>query len=63
MDILQESLFLRLLARYERTFGEAPPFRTASLGDAIDYMRDRLGACENATIAEFGRSGYRQPPL
>jgi len=42
MDILQETLFNRLLARYERTFGELPPFRVATLSDAIAYMKDRL---------------------
>jgi len=45
MDILQETLFRRLLDRYERTFGELPPFRTATLDDAIAYMRKRLGEC------------------
>ena len=43
MDILQETLFERLLSRYERTFGELPPFKVMTLGDAISYMRDRLG--------------------
>lgn len=43
MEILQETLFKRLLARYERVFGNPPPFKAATLDDAIDYLRTRLG--------------------
>ena len=43
MDILQETLFRRLLDRYEKRFGELPPFQVATLTEAIAYMRERLG--------------------
>lgn len=44
MWALQEATFRRLEARYERTFGEPPPFTVATLDDAIGLLRERLGA-------------------
>lgn len=43
-DLLQQASFERLLARYERTFGTAPPLAVATLDEAIAYMRARLAA-------------------
>lgn len=42
MNVLLETAFDRLLSRYERTFGEAPPFTAATAEEAIEFMRRRL---------------------
>lgn len=42
MNVVLESAFDRLLTKYERTFGEPPPFTAATAEEVIAYMRRRL---------------------
>lgn len=39
---VQEVMFARLLSRYEKAGLGEPPFRAASLDEAVRYMKDRL---------------------
>lgn len=47
MNVLLETAFNRLLTKYERTFGEQPPFTNATAEEVIAHMRERLAAHEN----------------
>jgi hypothetical protein len=52
MSTLQEITFLRLLPKYERVFGEPPPFTATTVDDAVAFMRDRLlGQCDPDQLA------------
>ncbi len=44
MSLLQEATLDRLWARYEREFGAPPPIQSATLDEAIAYLRDALEA-------------------
>ena len=55
MNLLQEAILDRLWARYERAFGVPPPMRSASLVDAIAFLRAALD-----TPAANGPSGESQ---
>jgi hypothetical protein len=46
---LQEVLFERLRHRYERACQDEPPFRSASVDEALSYLRQRLSQGEDAT--------------
>jgi len=46
MNVLLETAFHRLLSKYERTFGDAPPFTAATADEVVDYMRRRLREAE-----------------
>jgi len=61
MNVLLETAFHRLLSRYERTFGDVPPFTATSAEEAVDYMRRRLR--ETAAGADFRarRAAAAQP--
>ncbi|MDX1484330.1 MAG: hypothetical protein R3229_07600 [Alphaproteobacteria bacterium] len=48
MNVLLETAFNRLLSRYERTFGEQPPFTRATAEEVIAYMRRRLAEHERS---------------
>ena len=45
MSLLQEATLDRLWARYEREFGAPPPIQSATLDEAIAYLRNALEAC------------------
>jgi hypothetical protein len=52
MSALQEIAFQRLLPKYERVFGEPPPFTAATVDEAVAFMRDRLrGHLADARLA------------
>jgi hypothetical protein len=42
MSTFQEITFHRLLPKYERVFGEPPPFTATTVDEAVAFMRDRL---------------------
>jgi len=42
MDVLLDATFDRLLSKYERTFGEPPPYDAASADEVVSHMRRRL---------------------
>ena len=44
MSLLQEATLDRLWARYERAFGAPPPIQSATIDEAIAYLRDALEA-------------------
>ena len=44
MSLLQEATLDRLWARYEREFGAPPPIQSATIDEAIAYLRDTLEA-------------------
>lgn len=59
MNVLLETAFERLLSKYERTFGEQPPFTIATAEEVMAFMRRRLREAESTR--EFpGPPGY--PP-
>ena len=45
MSLLQKATLDRLWARYERAFGAPPPIQSATIDEAIAYLRDALDAC------------------
>lgn len=52
MDVLLDATFDRLLSKYERTFGEQPPYRAADADEVVSHMRRRL---RQAFAAELRR--------
>lgn len=46
MSLLNQITFERLLPQYERAFGGPPPFASATVEEAVAYMRDRLRNCD-----------------
>ncbi len=63
MSLLQETVFERLLPRYERAFGAPPPFRSASLDEVIAHMRDRLATVEQAPAQNTAPNSERNRPV
>jgi len=56
MNLLLETAFDRLLSRYVRTFGEQPPFTSATAEEVIGHMRRRLAETRAA-------DGFPRAPL
>lgn len=53
MNVLLETAFHRLLSKYERTFGDVPPFTAATADEVVDYMRRRLREAETGENFPF----------
>jgi hypothetical protein len=56
-DVLLETAFGRLLSRYERIFGEPPPFTAATADEVVAHMRRRLREADGAAAA-LGPPGW-----
>lgn len=54
MSLLEKAIFERLYPRYQRAFGEPPPFQTADVDEAVAYMRSRLRAHANEAARKIG---------
>lgn len=48
MNVLLETAFNGLLSRYERAFGEQPPFESGTAEEVMAYMRRRLSEKDRA---------------
>lgn len=60
MSALQEAIFERLYGKYQRTFGEPPPFQVATVDEAVAYMRSRLRAHASETAHTLGAGNVNE---
>lgn len=58
MDLLLETAFNRLLPKYERTFGELPPFSSAPVEEVVSHMRRRLAEVPDADKAGISYASH-----
>jgi len=58
---VQEATLDRLWARYERAFGAPPPIQSATIDEAIAYLRDAFEACRTREPRHAAVTAH--PPL
>lgn len=53
MTLLDQITLERLWAKYEKRFGAPPPLRSASIPEAIAFLRRELSAADTGTNPAF----------